>query len=229
MQARQDPAVARRVEQREREALVAAGLLERVVADQSDPLEGPTLRRLERSPSGRASSSRPSRDRVDLLEVRVGTASRLAAVRRRASGPRQPGVEPPTRRRRSTTTATTSTTTATVRPTTMAPRVRLDERVEVDRRVLRGSGGAESSRGPLSGGSIWPGCYPLPSAADRRQRACARGRPMNQWRPVQQTMAKRSRGSTSRPGQRPPLQRQAPRPRDPHRQPRTVVARPAGR
>ncbi|HEX6867977.1 MAG TPA: hypothetical protein VF119_04180 [Candidatus Limnocylindrales bacterium] len=39
-------------------------------------------------------------------------------------------------------------------------------------------------------------------------------------------MAKRSRGSTSRPGQRPPLQRQAPRPATPPAA--TVVARPAG-
>jgi hypothetical protein len=40
-------------------------------------------------------------------------------------------------------------------------------------------------------------------------------------------MAKRSRGSTSRPGQRPPLQRQAPRPATPPPA-ATVVARPAG-
>ena len=40
-------------------------------------------------------------------------------------------------------------------------------------------------------------------------------------------MAKRSRGSTSRPGQRPPLQRQAPRPTTPPVA-ATVVARPAG-
>ena len=40
-------------------------------------------------------------------------------------------------------------------------------------------------------------------------------------------MAKRSRGSTSRPGQRPPLQRQAPRPTTPPAA-ATVVARPAG-
>ena len=40
-------------------------------------------------------------------------------------------------------------------------------------------------------------------------------------------MAKRSRGHTSRPGQRPPLQRQAPRPTTPPVA-ATVVARPAG-
>jgi hypothetical protein len=40
-------------------------------------------------------------------------------------------------------------------------------------------------------------------------------------------MAKRSRGHTSRPGQRPPLQRQAPRPTTPAAA-ATVVARPAG-
>ena len=40
-------------------------------------------------------------------------------------------------------------------------------------------------------------------------------------------MAKRSRGSTSRPGQRPPLQRQAPRPATPPPA-ATVAARPAG-
>ncbi|MFL5674608.1 MAG: hypothetical protein ACJ779_06360 [Chloroflexota bacterium] len=40
------------------------------------------------------------------------------------------------------------------------------------------------------------------------------------------TMAKRSRGTASRPGQRPPLQRQAPRPAAPPAT--TVVARPAG-
>jgi hypothetical protein len=40
-------------------------------------------------------------------------------------------------------------------------------------------------------------------------------------------MAKRSRGHTSRPGQRPPLQRQAPRPTTPPAA-ATVVARPAG-
>ena len=39
VQARDDPAVAVGVEQGEREALVAAGLLERVVADQPDALD----------------------------------------------------------------------------------------------------------------------------------------------------------------------------------------------
>src|SRR6476659_9432863 len=47
VQARQDPAVAGRVEQGEREALVAAGLLERVEPDEPDPLERVPLGRLE--------------------------------------------------------------------------------------------------------------------------------------------------------------------------------------
>ena len=47
VKARQDPAVAARVEQGEREALVAAGLLERVEPDETDSLERVTLGSLE--------------------------------------------------------------------------------------------------------------------------------------------------------------------------------------
>ncbi len=92
VEARQDPAVAAGVEQRQGEALVAAGLLERVVADQPDPLEA---RRWAASSAAvravRSSSSRATA--VDLVEV--GVEDRLEAPPPAARQAAQPGVEPP--------------------------------------------------------------------------------------------------------------------------------------
>ena len=89
VQARQHPAVAFGVEQREREALVAAGLLERVVADEADPLEGAQPGALERpGPSRQSSTSRP----------RPWTFSRCAPSTASRLSPSSPRVMPRSRR-----------------------------------------------------------------------------------------------------------------------------------
>ena len=92
MQAREDPPVAGRIEQREREALVAARLLERVVADEADPLEGTPLGALEdRHPSRQLVEL--TRDVVDLVEVGIEHGLEISTVRP-AGQTSQPGVDP---------------------------------------------------------------------------------------------------------------------------------------
>ena len=119
VQAREDPAVALRVEQGQGEALVAAGLLERVVADQADPLERPQLRRLEDRRPRRRRRRAPCRPRRPSRGGRRG--------RPRGCGPPSPGSAPPAGPRGDSsagggsTTTIASTTTATIRATTMIP------------------------------------------------------------------------------------------------------------
>ena len=109
-------------------------------------------------------------------------------------------------RRARKTTATTSTRTSTSSAATSA----LEYGWMSALRSICGSSwwGGPSLAGALSR-SRRTGCYPLPSAA--RDHVARRLDPPLEAR--HQIMAKRSRGSTSRPGQRPPLQRQAARPR----------------
>src|SRR4029077_9329313 len=70
MQAAHDEPVAREVGQGQGEALIAAGVLERVEADEPDSLDGaPTIRLEDRRPRGQLVEL--ARDRVDLVEVSV--------------------------------------------------------------------------------------------------------------------------------------------------------------
>jgi len=70
VQAREHPAVTDRIQQGERKTLVAAGLLERVVADEPDALERLALGALEDRRPGRQLVEL-ARDVVDLVEVSV--------------------------------------------------------------------------------------------------------------------------------------------------------------
>ncbi len=79
MQARQDPAVPVGIEQREREALVAAGLLERVVPDQPGPLEGARLAALEDLRAG-GDVVELAGDLDDLVQVRLEDGLETLAV-----------------------------------------------------------------------------------------------------------------------------------------------------
>lgn len=70
MKAGEDPAISGCIEEREREALIPAGLFEWVVADQPDPLEGSPLGRFEdRGPGGHLIEL--ACDREHLFEVSV--------------------------------------------------------------------------------------------------------------------------------------------------------------
>ena len=135
VEARQDPAVARRIEQRQREALVAAGLLERVVADETDPLERLRWVRFEdRRPGGqrRRARARPRRPRRGARRGPPRGSGRRRRGSDRAAG-RRAGASVGRARRR----PARSRTTTTMRPTMMRSEIGLDERVEVDPRVLR--------------------------------------------------------------------------------------------
>lgn len=135
MQAGQDPAVAGGIEQGQGKALVATGFLERVVADKSQSLERPPLRRLE--------DLRPNRDAlefarqaVDLLEVRI--EDRLEAPP--LGPPRDPAqarVERPRSARKQQTCDREQDDGA---PKTDDDRAEIgpNERVEIDPLVLRG-------------------------------------------------------------------------------------------
>ena len=91
MQAGQDPAVAVGVEQRQGEALVAAGLLERVVAHEADPAEGRPRCRLQGRGPRRSGRRRPCETAKTLSRWASRTASRLR--------PSDPRVRPSSRRR----------------------------------------------------------------------------------------------------------------------------------
>ena len=218
VEARQHPAVARRIEQRQREALVAARLLERVVADETDPLERLSLASLRgrRGPGGQLVEL--ARDCVHLVEMRVEDGLEALAVPA-AGQTAQPGIDPagPSGERDD---GQEEQDDDDDEPDDERSEIGLDERVEVDPRILRW-GRAESSRAPS------PRPYPGGSAilCRRQDPGSAASRdptdPSDGGPP--QTMAKRVRGSTSRPGQRPPLQRQAARPAartSPRRSPR---------
>ena len=135
------------------------------------------------------------------------TASRLrpsaprVSPASRASSRRGPPDEPRRPRRARTTTADARA------PTTIGAEIRVDERVEVDRRVLRW-GSAESSRRPSSAAASRRRCYPLAaSSLHRRRRVRAptptthRGGPPDhgQARPRQQSRPGQRRRSSARP------------------------------
>ena len=80
MEAADDEPVAVRVGQGEGEALVAAGLLERVEPDEADALDRPPARRLEDRRSGRQLVDLAG-DGEDLVEM--GVEHRLEAAARR--------------------------------------------------------------------------------------------------------------------------------------------------
>ena len=211
VQARQDPAVAVRVEQGQGEALVAAGLLERVVADEPDALE--------RLPLGGLEDGRPgddlvelAGDRVDLVEVGVedGLEARALGAAGQAG---QPGVEPAVRRARTTTATSRISTTTTQADDEWRPRYGCDERVEVDPRVLRWgqpSLAARPCRGrtpAAAGGRAGAECYPLPSAARPPSAPSRRCRPIHRRRPFARPWPSAPAAARTRPGQRAPLQR----------------------
>ena len=131
---RQDPAVAARVEQRQGEALVAAGLLERVVADEPDALEG--------LPLGRFEDGLPGDDLVDLAGdrldlVEMGIEHSLEAPALGAAGQAgQPGVEP-ARPPGESDDSDEQDQHDHAQTGDEGSEVRLDERVEIDPRVLR--------------------------------------------------------------------------------------------
>ena len=79
MEAGQDPTVACRVEKRQREALVAAGFLEGVVADQTDPLERLTLGGLE-DDGPRSQPFKSAGDGVHRVEMRIEDCLEATAV-----------------------------------------------------------------------------------------------------------------------------------------------------
>ena len=191
------------IEQRQREALVPAGLLERVVADETDPLERPPLGGFEDRRLGRQLVQLPG-DGEDLVEVRVEHRLEAATFRPRVS----PASRASSRlvRRARARTATSRMTTATHSPTTSVPRYGCTRAL----RSIRGSseGRAESSRASFAG-PYPPECYPLPSAARAARRHAARAPARHPDGGPRQIMAKRVRGSTSRPGQRAPLQKTA--------------------
>ena len=191
MQAGQDPAVAAGVEQRQGEALVAAGLLERVVADEPDPLERAPLRAPRGRPSGRPARRARATPRTPCRGARRGrprgcgpsdAAGQAGAAGHRAGASAGRGRA----------TARRSDERPTIeRPTTMGAEVRLDERVEVDPRVLRWGRSSlagrpypdrSASETAVTGGRE---CYPLPSAArvDRRSGSAPADRSDPRWRP----------------------------------------------
>ena len=204
VEARQHPAVALRIEQGEREALIAAGVLERVEADEPDALERATGARLESA--GRVPARRPpGRARTPARGAPSTSPSSPSSPRVR---PRDARVERHDAPRRATRPSSRIRTTA-VRATTIGPRFGGDGRVQVDERSSGGGGRRESSSrllpGTYRGWPTAPRCYPLPLAGrpvtfeppDHRSRPGGRPRPM----------AKRVRGSSTRPGQRAGLQR----------------------
>ena len=92
MQARQHPPVASCIKEGEREALVATGLLEGVVAHQPDPLECLALRTLEDGHSG-GELVELARDLVDLVEPRTEHGLEARAVPSPGQAG-QPGIDP---------------------------------------------------------------------------------------------------------------------------------------
>ncbi len=208
MEARQDPAVAPRIEQGQGEALVAAGLLERVEADQPDALEGPLLGTLEDG-RPRGDLVKLARDREDLVEMRVEdgfevvTAGATGQTGQPGFDPaRPPGDEDDDDEEHDDGDRQTEEERA---------EVRLDERVEVDPGILRWAGpslAGPSHRGLVGRDAILCRRQSDPSPASAR----AGGTTTSLDGGPHQIMAKRARGSTSRPGQRPPLQRQPARP-----------------
>ena len=148
VQAREHPAVAVGVEQREREALVAAGLLERVVADQARPA-GTPARWPPRGRPVRAATSSSSRATAKTLSRWASrTASRLAPSAPRVSPPAAPRAD--ASRRSEEDDRDESTTTS-------------DDQERRWRRVgstsaLRSIGGPPSGRPPsLAGGPVCAG------------------------------------------------------------------------
>ena len=93
VEAGQDPAVAVGVEEGEREALVAAGLLERVVPDETGPLECPRLAGLE-DLGAPADVVDLAGDLDDLVQVRLEDRLQALSVRI-ARQPDQPRLDPP--------------------------------------------------------------------------------------------------------------------------------------
>ena len=83
MQAAHDEPVTRQVGHSQGEALVAAGVLERVEPDEPDSLDGPPTVRLEDRRSG-GELVELARDRIDLVEV--GVEDRLEAPTVRVPG-----------------------------------------------------------------------------------------------------------------------------------------------
>ena len=202
MEARQDPAVACRIQQREREALIAARLLERVVADETDPLERPALCGLECG-GPRRQRSQVARDTIDSVELTfacVGDPRRPGARTAKSSvDPARPTDEPEDRDEQQRDDDDEADD--------ERPEIGLDEGVEIDPRVLRWGG-------PSLAGHPYRGRIRRDAILCRRQTPGAPQRRPHPSFPLETSpnMAKRVRGSTSRPGQRPPLQRTAARP-----------------
>jgi hypothetical protein len=177
MEAAHDEAVAPRIEQSEREALVATGLLEWVEPDEADPLDRlPSVALVDRGPGRQLVEL--ARDLEDLLEV--GVEDRLDAPTGCAAGQSlEPLLEPPdpaaleNRQQQEEEDGDDQADDD-------RPEVRREERVEVDPGVLRSEVAAESSSRDLPPTRRWlaappcprgalprVGCYPL-AAADRR-------------------------------------------------------------
>lgn len=191
VEAAHDDPVAARIDEREGEALVAAGVLERVEPDEPDPLD--------RAPSGSLEDGRPrrqvvelARDGVDLVDV--GVEDRVEARPVRAAGePVEPPAQP-TETARLNEDENEKHEDGRAEREDRTPEIGRDEGIEIDRSVLRGgracvraTGRPESSRWPFTADAI---LRPDPRTASELSRP----------------MAKRSR-LTAKPGQRRPLQR----------------------
>jgi hypothetical protein len=209
VETRQDPSIARCVEKRQREALVAAGLLERVVADEPDALEGTSLCTFEDG-HPRRQFVQLARDRKDLVEVRIEDS--LEAVTLRATSQTEQAPVDPARLSRQQDDCQQEDEDEDAEHDDEGVERGLRERVDVDPRVLlwgRPSLAGASDRDRTGGGAILCRRQPEPPQHGGVARMPTAIHPMEAF---QETMAKRARGTTSRPGQRPPLQRQAARP-----------------
>ena len=224
VQARHDPAVAGAVEQGEREALIPAGLLEWVVADQTHPLEGPPLHALH-GHDANGQLVQVARDREYLVEVRI--EDRFEARPTFAAGQTAQTRIDPTRSTSQAQDGHDKHHEADGQADDEGCEIRFDERGEVDPMVLLWGRPslAAARRAPHRK-------QPRASAAwdailCRRQTKSGARQRKSQPNPSTEafhSMAKRARGSTTRPGQRQPLQRQATRPIS---QVTTVQPRPA--
>jgi hypothetical protein len=192
------------VRQCEREALVAARVLERIESDQPHALNRSTADRLlDRGPSGQLVEL--ADDRVQLVEMRVQDGIEVPALG--APGQRiEPAAEAPKLSQLEDAEKNEAEDGDTEADDDRAEN-RLDEGVQIDRSILQ-AGGTEKAGASASGPSLAGGqSRPIRSALPRMLSSARPNVPDSE---SLTGMAKRSRVA-ARPGQRRPLQRTAPR------------------